>query len=94
MSDKYPIVYFNEYFRRKPMRLAEHENETLFTLEETDVNNFEYISMEDFKQEISKRDELLRNFIQEHDAWNKGQSYGVCFNYLTEKAKELIGSEK
>ena len=46
------------------------------------------------KQEISKRDELLRNFIREHDAWNKGQSYGACFNYLTEKAKELIGGEK
>ena len=56
---KYPVIYFNEYFRRKPMRLAERECGSLFTMDEGGVNRFAYISLEDHQKEIEKRDELL-----------------------------------
>lgn len=62
MSDfktEYPVLYFNEYFRRKPMRLNERESEELFTLEQTDVNNFEYISLHDHEKEIASLKELV-----------------------------------
>ena len=62
MSDfktEYPVLYFNEYFKRKPMRLSERESEDLFTLEETDVNNFEYISLHDHEKEIASLKELV-----------------------------------
>lgn len=68
MSDfktEYPVLYFNEYFRRKPMRLNERESEELFTLEQTDVNNFEYISLHDHEKEIaSLNDRLAAQVIQ------------------------------
>lgn len=56
---EYPILYFNEYFRRNPMRLNERESEELFTLEQTDVNNFEYISLHDHEKEIASLKEQL-----------------------------------
>ena len=57
---KYPVIYFNEYFRRKPMRLAERECESLFTMDKVKENNFAYISLEDHQKEIEKRDGLLK----------------------------------
>ncbi len=63
MSDfktEYPVLYFNEYFKRKPMRLNERESEELFTLEQTDVNNFEYISLHDHEKEIASLKEQLK----------------------------------
>jgi len=66
MSDfktEYPVLYFNEYFKRKPMRLNERESEDLFTLEETDVNNFEYISLHDHEKEIASLKELLERAL-------------------------------
>lgn len=62
MSDfktEYPVLYFNEYFRRKPMRLNERESEVLFTLEQTDVNNFQYISLHDHEKEIASLKDKL-----------------------------------
>lgn len=67
MSDfktEYPVLYFNEYFKRKPMRLNERESEELFTLEETDVNNFEYISLHDHEKEIASLKELIEQAYQ------------------------------
>jgi hypothetical protein len=40
-----PRIYFNEYFGRKPMRLHEREDESLFMMEPSKENNVEYISM-------------------------------------------------
>ena len=72
---EYPILYFNEYFRRNPMRLNERESEELFTLEQTDVNNFEYISLHDHEKEIASLKEQLKreqdcvDFYADKDNW-------------------------
>ena len=50
MSD--PRIFFNEYFRRKPMRLAERLDANLFTLDLTGENDFEYMSVSDHLKEL------------------------------------------
>ena len=52
-------LFFNEYFERKQERLAERQDENLFTLEKTDVNNFEFISVSEHLEIIKKRDQLI-----------------------------------
>lgn len=100
---EYPILYFNEYFRRNPMRLNERESEELFTLEQTDVNNFEYISLHDHEKEIASLKEQLEReqndlAIAHAHIHNLQDAYNECRNWFsnveyeseTEELDELI----
>lgn len=62
-------LFFNEYFERKEERLVERQDENLFTLEKTDVNNFEFISASEHLEIIKKRDELLEKAKIEMLSW-------------------------
>lgn len=82
MSDfktEYPVLYFNEYFKRKPMRLNERESEELFTLEETDVNNFEYISLHDHEKKIASLKEQLKREQDTVDYYSLGDVEGDIY---------------
>ena len=74
MSDK--RIFFNEYFKRKQMRLNEHENENLFTIEQTDVNNFEYMSVDDHYEIVEKlkadlkREQECVDFYANRENWS------------------------
>lgn len=58
-------IFFNEYFERKPSRLNERQDEKLFTLEPTDVNNFEFMTVEEHVKEIKS----LKAIIVEARPW-------------------------
>ena len=103
MSDfktEYPVLYFNEYFRRKPMRLSERESEELFTLEETDVNNFEYISLHDHEKEIASLKEQLEreqgavDFYASTEAWNRSNCSDVAREMCTDDLDRVKGYAK
>lgn len=53
-EDKLPSVFFNEYFKRKPMRLWEREDDCLFMMSKTDECNVEYVALEEVRQELTK----------------------------------------
>lgn len=93
MSDfktEYPVLYFNEYFKRKPMRLNERESEELFTLEETDVNNFEYISLHDHEKEIASLKEQLKREQDCVDFYANGENW----SYVNQYNKTLMKMDK
>lgn len=54
VNEEMPRLYFNEYFRRKPDRLSEREQVSLFTLEPSNTNNVEYVFAEPLLSQIAE----------------------------------------
>jgi len=79
--DKLPSIFLNEYFKRKPMRLHEREDDGLFLMEKTEECNLEYIPKSELESLEAKLQELVesnKNHKHHHDEaiiwWNKAEA--------------------
>lgn len=89
-------IFFNEYFERKPSRLNERQDEKLFTLEPTDVNNFEFMTVEEHEKEIKSLKAMIvecRPWIEDLSSMIdlKPRTYETLEQWLTKTENIRVG---
>jgi hypothetical protein len=81
-------LFFNEYYRLKPMRLNEIDGE-IFTMEKGGEYNYEFLSIDEHEKEIAQLKEQLEKFKSPHNVNISSSEYAELLSYKSRLAKAI-----